>query len=441
MTKKILIIGSGFNALAAAHFLKNKDYNIKLLFEKNVKGVLGSVKIENENFDLGYQFFDGLDKETDKFIRGMFSDEDLYDFKYGASTYTNNLFYEDHAMPYWLSYGKLFTIKAFIFYLKRFLKSIFFKNKKKLNNLSDLFNQLPPNIRYFVSRGCEKHFQIKPQELDIVANEMSTFTNFRQTLFNDCLSNFLKKNSHFFDEHLASRRKSNRSLENISLYPKGKNMEFIADKLIEKLKKQDVIFEESNFDEVNLFSHLKYIQFKNEKFDKVLITTNLGSIQRLFKINLGKTYEHYISQIFIYFTVKKIDFKFQYTQVNDINFYCSRISNCSLYSKFTRENNHLLIAEMPLTNNMELWDDDKKIIDIAWNEIVKCGIVNNEINYKTAKVLKVAKTFLVPKVNFFRFLNETDLTIKKKFSGNVIMIGQGIFTRHKFIKELINKFE
>jgi hypothetical protein len=112
-----------------------------------------------------------------------------------------------------------------------------------------------------------------------------------------------------------------------------------------------------------------------------------------------------------------------------------------LYSKFTGENNHLLIAEMPLTNNMELWDDDKKIIDIAWNEILKCGIVNNEIKYKTAKVLKVAKTFLVPKVNFFRFLNEIDLTIKKKFSGNVVMIGQGIFTRHKFIKELINKFE
>ena len=218
-------------------------------------------------------------------------------------------------------------------------------------------------------------------------------------------------------------------------------MEFIADKLIEKLKNQDVIFEQSNFDEVNLFSHLKNVQFKNEKFDRVLITTNLGNIQRLFKINLGKTYEHYISQIFIYFTVKKIDFKFQYTQVNDINFYCSRISNCSLYSRLTGENNHLLIAEIPLTNNMKLWDDDKKLIDIAWNEIVKCGIVDNKIRYETAKVLKVAKTFLVPKVNFFCFLNETNLAIKKKYSGNVIMIGQGIFTRHKFIKELINKFE
>ena len=130
MTKKILIIGSGFNALATAHFLKNKNYDIKILFERSLKGVLGSVKIENENFDLGYQFFDGLDKETDKFIREMFSNEDLYDFKYGASTYSNDLLYEDHAIPYWISYGKLFITKAFIFYLKNFFKSFFFKNKK-----------------------------------------------------------------------------------------------------------------------------------------------------------------------------------------------------------------------------------------------------------------------------------------------------------------------
>ncbi|MAD56988.1 MAG: hypothetical protein CMK44_00265 [Porticoccus sp.] len=441
MSKKILIIGSGFNALATAHFLKNKNYDIKILFERSLKGVLGSIKFENENFDLGYQFFDGLDKETDKFIREMFSNEDLYDFKYGASTYSNDLLYGDHAIPYWISYGKLFITKSFIFYFIKFFKSFFFKNKNELNNLSDLYNQLPPNIRYVVSKGCEKHFQMKPHELDIVANEMSTFTNFRQTLFNDYLSNLLKKNSHFFDEHLASRRKSNKSLENISLYPKGKSMEFITDKLIEKLKNQNVIFEQCNFDKVNLLSDLKHVQFKNEKFDQVLITTSLSNIQRLFKKNLGRTYENYVSQVFIYFSVKKVDFKFQYIQVNDLNLYCSRISNCSLYSKITGENNHLLIAEIPLTNNMELWNDDKKLVDIAWNEMIKCGIIDNRTEYKMAKVLRVAKTFPVPKVNFFDFLNETDLNIKKKFSGNVIMVGQGIFTRHKFIKELLNKFK
>ena len=441
MKKKFLIIGSGFNALAAAYFLKNKNYDVKVIFERNIKGVLGSVKIENENFDLGYQFFDGLDQESEKFIRNMFSNEDLYNFKYGASTYSNNFLYEDHAIPYWNSYGKLFVIKAFIFYLINFLKSFFTKGEKKINNLSDLFSQLPPNIRHVVSKGCEKHYQVSPHELETVANEMSTFTNFRQTLFNDSISNFLKRNSHFFDKHLASRRKSNYNLDNISLYPKGKNMEFITDKLIEKLKNQGVIFEQCNFDEINMNPFLDHVQFNNEKFNQILVTTSLSNIQRLFKINLEKTYEHYISQVFIYFTVKKADFKFQYTQINDLDLYCSRISNCSLYSKITEESNHVLIAEIPLTDNNKLWNNDNKLRDIAWNEIIKSGVVKNEVKYKTAKVLKVAKTFPVPKINFFDFLNETDLNLKKKFSGNINMIGQGIFTRHKFIKELINKFK
>lgn len=441
MTKKFLIIGSGFNALASAYFLKNKNYDVKIIFERNIKGVLGSIKIENESFDLGYQFFDGLDQETDKFIRNMFFNEDLHNFKYGASTYSNNLLYEDHAMPYWMSFGKIFIFKSFIFYLKKFLKSFFLKKKKKFNNLSDLFNELPPNIKYIVSKGCEKHYQIKPLELEIVANEMSTFTNFRQTLFNDYISNLLKKNSQFFDEHLASRRKSNHNLENISLYPKGKNMEFITDKLIEKLKSQGVIFEQCNFDQIDLIPNLKQVEFNNEKFDQVLITTSLSNIQRLFKINMEKKYEHYVSQVFVYFTVKKIDFKFQYTQVNDLNLYSSRISNCSLYSKLTGENNHLLIVEIPLTENDKLWNEDNKLIDIAWNEIIKCGIINSETKYNTSKVLKITKTFPVPMVNFFTFLDEINLNLKNKFYGNVNTIGQGIFTRHKFIKELFNKFK
>ena len=88
--------------------MKKKNYDVKIIFEKSIKGVLSSVKIEMETFDLGYQFFDGLDKETERFIRNMFSNEDLFNFKYGASTFTNNILYEDHAIPYWMSYGKLF---------------------------------------------------------------------------------------------------------------------------------------------------------------------------------------------------------------------------------------------------------------------------------------------------------------------------------------------
>lgn len=441
MTNNYLIIGSGFNALATAYYLKEMKYNVKVIYEGNFKGVLGSLKIENESFDLGYQFFDGLDQETNQFITNMFSNEDLHDFKYGASTFTNNFFYKDHAIPYWMSYGKLFVIQAFIFYLKKFLISIFFKNKKNFHNLLDLYNELPPNIRYIMSKGCEKHYQIKPHELDIVANEMSTFTNFRQTLFRDNISNFLKKNSQFFDDHLASRRKSNSSLDNISLYPKGKNMEFITDKLIKKLNNKGVVFEECNFDNISLAQDSGSLIFKNEKFDQALLTTSVTNIQRIFKIKMEENYEHYVPQVFIYFTFKDIDFEFQYTHINDLNLYCSRISNCSLYSKLTKENNKVLIAEIPLSANNELWSDDNKLRDLAWDEIVQCGIIKKDVKFKNTKVVKIAKTFRVPKINFFNFLNEIELNLKNKFGSNVNMLGQGIFTRHKFVKELLNKLK
>ena len=132
MKKKILIIGSGFNALATAYLLKKKNYDVKIIFEKSIKGVLSSVKIEMETFDLGYQFFDGLDKETERFIRNMFSNEDLFNFKYGASTFTNNILYEDHAIPYWMSYGKLFVIKSFIFLSQEIYQVYNFLKRKSI---------------------------------------------------------------------------------------------------------------------------------------------------------------------------------------------------------------------------------------------------------------------------------------------------------------------
>ena len=440
MAKNILIIGSGFNALATAHFLKSKNNDVKILFERSVKGVLGSVKIEDESFDLGYQFFDGLDKETERFIRNMFANKDLYNFKYGASTYTNNYLYEDHAIPYWMSYGKIFVLKALSFYLKKFFKSFFVKSKIEYNDLLELYLELPPNIRTIIIKACEKHYQIQPNELDIVANEMSTFTNFRQTLFNDYTSNFLKRNSKFFDKHIASRRKSNNQLENISLYPNKKNMEFITDKLIENLDNNGVILEQCDFDSINLLNEYNKITLNEEKFDQVIITTSLSNTQRLFNLNIEKNYEHYISQVFIYFTIKEVNFEFQYTQINDLDLYCSRISNCSLYSKITGKNNNVVIAEIPMTKNNQLWNDDDKLTDIAWNEIIKCGIVKKEHRFESVKVLKVPKTFPVPKKNFFNFLNIVEQSINEKYQGKVKLIGQGIFTRHKFIKELLNKF-
>ena len=442
MKQKILVIGSGFNLLATAYLLKKKNYDVTVLFENNIKGVLGSVKIEEENFDLGYQFFDGLDVQTSTFIREMFYNKDLQNLEYGASTYSNNYFYEDHAIPYWPAYGRSFVTKAFLFYLKNFFKTFFLKQtKKKYNNLAEFYNELPPNINEIITNGCLKNFQISPEYLSVEANNMSTITSFRQTLFGDKMSNFLKNSSKYFDRVLASRRKNNPNLENISLYPKGKNMEYIADKLIDRLKNDNVIFKQKNFNEIDISKNENDIIINGENFNKVIITANLSNTKRIFKLQSQENFEHFISQAFIYFSIKNLDYNFQYTQINDINLYCSRISNCSLYSKITKKKNKVLIAEIPLQKENKLWFNDKELANIAWNEIKACGIVKKDANYETVKILKIPKTFTVTKINFFNHLNDININLKNKYKEKIDFIGQGIFTRHLFVKELLEKYE
>ena len=46
MSQKILVIGSGFNALATTYLLKKQGYDLKILFDRSIKGVLGSVEVE-----------------------------------------------------------------------------------------------------------------------------------------------------------------------------------------------------------------------------------------------------------------------------------------------------------------------------------------------------------------------------------------------------------
>jgi len=205
------------------------------------------------------------------------------------------------------------------------------------------------------------------------------------------------------------------------------------------LKSKGVTFQKYDFKNINLKSELENLKFDGEIYDQVLITTNISTIQRIFNYGLENNFEHFVSQVFVYFTVKNVDFKFQYLHINDLNLYCSRISNCSLYSKKTKNSNHLLIAEIPLSSKNKLWDDEEGLKDIAWNEIIKSGIVKKHDKYITAKVLKIPKTFSVPKVNFFKFKNQIELYLEKNFSGKVKIIGQGIFSRHKFIKDLLVK--
>ena len=47
-----------------------------------------------------------------------------------------------------------------------------------------------------------------------------------------------------------------------------------------------------------------------------------------------------------------------------------------------------------------LFNEDNKLIDIAWNEIIKCGIINSETKYETSKVLKITKKLDITCMDF-----------------------------------------
>ena len=98
--------------------------------------------------------------------------------------------------------------------------------------------------------------------------------------------------------------------------------------------------------------------------------------------------------------------------------------------------NHVIIAEIPLTDINNVWHNNDELKNVASNEIIKCGIIDKNLKYVIAKVLKVAKTFAVPYANFFKFLGKLENVLNKIFADKVILLGKGIFTRHKFVKEL-----
>ena len=89
---------------------------------------------------------------------------------------------------------------------------------------------------------------------------------------------------------------------------------------------------------------------------------------------------------------------------------------------------------------MDLNKVDPKQYGQAAIDTYKNCLKKNE-NYESVKILKVPKTFSVPKIKFFNHLNDIDMNLKKKYDEKIDFIGQGIFSRHLFVKELLKKYE
>ena len=436
-----VIIGSGFRAFITAYFCLKKNKKVLIVSNsKNLSGVLKPIKWDGALIDKGYQFFDGLDLYSKNILENFVGKENLTDFGYGAASLTNGKIYDYHAVPYWPNHGKLFVLSAII----QTLLNFFLKKDRKKNEIksyADLIKNHPSNIKEILYKACERNFSCSPEKVSFLSEDFSPFLCYRLTLFSDKLGKFLKKHFSSLDNILAIRRNSLDS-ENYSLYPKQKNMGFIAEIMEKKLRDKGAIFELSK--QSKIYNENKLIVKTDNSTistEKIFLASELDDALNFFedkpKLNPSN---YYVPQMFFIFKTSKIVSKFQYVMGNDLKFFINRASNVSLYGEKTFDNKCIIIAEVPMSPFSENWKNPENILEKVWNELKIMKMVDKDETMGKYNIFKAEKTFCLPLINFDKNLSILKNFIKEKYNNSVFIPSAGRITRGNYIKDLKEYF-
>lgn len=436
--KKIFIIGSGFRAMMTAFYCSKETKDINIVSNnKNIHGVMSPINWLGGRFDKGYHFFDGFSTKNKKILENLVGKENLFDFGYGAASFTNNKVYPDHGIPYWPDKSITFSIISLFQYLL-----LAFKKKKEIKSYDDLLKTLPKKINQILHQACIRNTNLTPDKLSHLVSRYSHFLCYRQSLLPDYLSNLLKKNN-YFDTRLASRRKT-LNLEQISLYPKGKYIGFVSEIMEKKLKDLGVKFITSNEIKISRSENSIKINYdENSTFvDYIFVVTELDNTLALFDDKISsKKNNHYVSQILYYFTTNKLYSKYQYIHGNDVNIKVNRATNLSLYGEKTKNNEFVISAEVPTKINSDIWNKSDEYKDDVWNELKKMKMVDDNQKYENYKIFNLEKTLSVPLVDFEDTLKKINLLIYEKYMNKIHLPGVGTFTRNIFMESLNTIFD
>ena len=438
-----IIIGSGFRALITAFFCIKKNKKVLVISNsKNLSGVLKPIKWEGASIDKGYQFFDGLDEYSKNLLEDFVGKDNLTDFGYGAASLTNGKIYSYHAIPFWPNHGFLFTVSAI---LQIFFKFFFKKKnygKSKGSSYKDLIRNHPSNIKKILNKACQRNFSISSEKVSYLSEDFSPFLCYRLTLFKDKISYYLKKKFKYLDSILAIRRVS-LDIKSYSLYPKRKNMGYIAELMEKKLRENGVVFEVSNKTKIYNENSLR-VKTDNFIFDvkKIFLAIELDDILKFFneKLNLSKC-NYYVPQMFFVFKIDKLVSQFQYIHGNDLNYFINRASNVSLYGEKTSDNKCIIIAEVPMSPDSDHWKNPEKIINKIWDELKIMKFVDKQEKIGKYDIFKVEKTFCLPLINFDNNLRVILNLIKEKYNNNIIIPAAGKISRANYIKDLRKYFD
>lgn len=432
--KKIVIIGSGFRAMMTAFYCLKESNNVTVISNNNnLHGVMSPIKWLGGNFDKGYHFFDGFNEYNKKILEEFVGSDNLNDFGYGAASYTNKKIYPGHGIPYWPHKSIFFALNSLIQYF--FL--MFKKDKMNIKSYNDLLDTLPDNISKVLQKACYRNTNIEAKKLSHLVSRYSHFLCYRQTILPDFLSKILKKNN-FFNSRIAARRASLK-LDEISLYPKGKYIGYIAEIMEKKLRKLGLKFIVSKKNIITNNGKENSINCDGQTInsDYIFIVTELDNAINLFdeKINENKT-NHSVSQVLYYFATNKLYSNYQYVHGNDINIYVNRATNLSLYGEKTSNGDYVISAEVPTATDSEIWKNSETFKDIIWNELKLLKIVGKEQNYNNYKIFNIEKTLSVPLLDFEISLEKFLNLLNTKYQSKIILPGIGTFTRNIFMESL-----
>ena len=444
----IIIIGGGFRALVTAYLALKKNKKVLIISKsKKLHGIMSPLKWHGGNFDKGYQFFDGIDEKQKFFLFDFIGKNILHDFGFGAATLTNNKILPYHALPHWPHEGNFFSLKLFFKHLLNYKKDIeVIINKAE--SYGDLIKLLPKEIQRILIDECERRIGIKANKLSFNLQSSSPRFCFRQSILPIFISTFLKKNSKYFNHTLASTRKS-LGLDCISLYPKGKNMGVAADIMQKKITEYGAKIIAS--DELKIYKHgdnLVKVVTKEENFNtsKIFVVTELDDAINFFEKKISeKPSVYYLPQIFYYFTIDKINSKFQYVHGNNIGSLINRANNMSLYGEKTEDNECVISAEVCDNKNEDLWKNPEKYLNKVWNEVQLMGLANKNQKFTKYDIFPIKKTTSLELIGFNKVLKDLKSYTSKNFSNMIVFPGLGIpFSRGVFLREVekeINFYE
>ena len=433
--KKILIIGNGFRAMMTAYLCSKISNEISIISNTdNIHGIMSPLEWEGGNFDKGYQFFDGLNTNDKKILEEFVGKDVLFNFGYGASTFTNNKIYENHAIPYWPHKGMFFILKSFFEMICLGIKRNY---NNKIVTFDDLIKTLPNSIRKILDEACLRNTGILPIEASHLVSNFSPLLHYRQTILPEKISYFLKKIK-FFDKRIACRRKILK-LDEVSLYPKGKYIGYVSKIMEQKLTKLGVNFLLSKNTKVSVEN--KKLKLKTQEKimhpDIIIMVAELDDILSFFDEKIAEEKNnHYVSQIFIFFSVNNIISKYQYVHGNDVNFFINRINNLSLYGEKTLKGEKVISVEIPASMSSDIWSNTEKYLEKIWLEVQSMKIVDKNEKFINHKIFKIPRTVCIPLKNFENSKKKLEELIKSKYANKIFFPGLGEITRKKFINSV-----